>query len=79
MSKAKELTEQSCEQHKIQKEKLKKLEEKREEALKDEQFDEGAKDIHCMYMSYIKAGFTEEQAWDLTTIFFANATKKSII
>lgn len=31
-----------------------------------------------MYMSYIKAGFTEEQAWELTTIFFTNTTKKSI-
>lgn len=79
MSKAKELTEQICDLHKTQKEELKKLEEQREEALKDEQFDEGAKDVHRMYMSYIKAGFTEEQAWELTTIFFTNATKKSII
>ena len=31
-----------------------------------------------MYMSCIKAGFTEEQAWELTTIFFTNTTKKSI-
>ena len=78
MSKAKELTEQIYNLHKTQKEELKKLEEQREEALKDEQFDECAKDIHRMYMSYIKAGFTEEQAWELTTIFFTNTTKKSI-
>ena len=75
----KELTKQICELHKSHTEEIKALEEQREEALKDEQFDEGAKDIHRMYMSYIKAGFTEEQAWELTTIFFTNATKKSII
>lgn len=78
MANAKELTQQICDLHKTQTEEMKKLEEQREEALKDEQFDKGAKDIHRMYMSYIKAGFTEEQAWELTTIFFTNATKKSI-
>ena len=78
MSKAKELTQQIRDLHKTQDEEMKKLEEQREEALKDEQFDECAKDIHRMYMSYIKAGFTEEQAWELTTIFFTNTTKKSI-
>ncbi len=78
MANAKELTNQICELRKAHNEEVKVLEEQREEALKDEQFDEGAKDIHRMYMSYIKAGFTEEQAWELTTIFFTNATKKSI-
>ena len=79
MANAKELTQQIRDLHKTQDEEMKKLEEQREEALKDEQFDEGAKDVHRMYMSYIKAGFTEEQAWELTTIFFTNATNKSII
>ena len=74
----KELTKQICELHKSHTEKIKALEEQREEALKDEKFDECAKDIHLMYMSCIKAGFTEEQAWELTTIFFKNTTKKSI-
>lgn len=78
MANAKELTQQIRDLHKTQDEEMKKLEEQREEALKDEQFDECAKDIHRMYMSYIKAGFTEEQAWELTTIFFTNTTKKSI-
>lgn len=27
---------------------------------------------------YIKAGFTEEQAWKLTEIVFTNSTKKGI-
>lgn len=31
-----------------------------------------------MYNSYIKAGFTEEQAWKLTEIVFTNSTKKGI-
>lgn len=31
-----------------------------------------------MYMSYIEAGFTEEQAWELTTIAFTNATKRTL-
>ena len=78
MANAKELTQQIRDLHKTQDEEMKKLEEQREEALKDEQFDECAKDIHRMYMSYIKAGFTEDQAWELTTIFFTNTTKKSI-
>lgn len=78
MANSKELTQQIRDLHKTQDEEMKKLEEQREEALKDEQFDECAKDIHRMYMSYIKAGFTEEQAWELTTIFFTNTTKKSI-
>ena len=77
MSKAKELTEQICDLHKTQKEELKKLEEQREEALKDEQFDECAKDIHRMYMSYIKTGCTEEQDRALTTMFFTTTTKEA--
>lgn len=34
--------------------------------------------LHDMYMSYIEAGFTEEQAWELTTIAFTNATKRTL-
>lgn len=34
--------------------------------------------LHDMYMSYIEAGFTEEQAWELTTIAFGNATKRTL-
>lgn len=55
---------------------MKALEEQREEALKVEKYDEAAVELHNMYNSYIKAGFTEEQAWKLTEIVFANSTKK---
>lgn len=76
MANSKELTEQVMELHKKQTEEMKALEEQREEALKVEKYDEAAVELHNMYNSYIKAGFTEEQAWKLTEIFFANSTKK---
>ena len=63
---------------KKQTEEMKALEEQREEALKVEKYDEAAVELHNMYNSYIKAGFTEEQAWKLTEIVFANSTKKGI-
>lgn len=50
----------------------------REEALKAEKFDEMAVELRNMYDSYIKAGFTEEQAWQLTEIIVTNITKKGI-
>lgn len=78
MSKAKELTEQVAELHKKQTEEMKALEEQREEALKVEKYDEAAVELHNMYDSYIKAGFTKEQAWKLTEIVFTNSTKKGI-
>lgn len=78
MSKAKELTEQVAELYKKQTEEMKALEEQREEALKEEKYDEVAVELHNMYDSYIKAGFTEEQAWKLVEIFFTNSTKKGI-
>lgn len=68
----------SKELHKKQTEEMKALEEQREEALKVEKYDEAAVELHNMYNSYIKAGFTEEQAWKLTEIVFANSTKKGI-
>lgn len=88
-SKTRELTEQVMELHKKQTEEMKQLneeqteamrqlEEEREKALNEEKFDEAAEDLHNMYNSYIKAGFTEEQAWKLTEIFFTNSTKKGI-
>lgn len=39
---------------------------------------ESAIQLHDMYTSYIEAGFTEEQAWELTTIAFTNATKRTL-
>ena len=42
------------------------------------QFNEMATLLKAMYDCFLSAGFTEEQAWELTTIFFTNTTKKSI-
>lgn len=70
MANSKELTEQVMELHKKQTEEMK--------ALKVEKYDEVAVELHNMYDSYIKAGFTEEQAWKLTEIVFTNSTKKGI-
>lgn len=70
MANSKELTEQVMELHKKQTEEMK--------ALKVEKYDEAAVELHNMYDSYIKAGFTEEQAWKLTEIVFTNSTKKGI-
>ncbi len=73
--KTKELTEQVKELHEKQIEEMKALEEQRENAIKEEMFDEGAETAHNLYCSYIKAGFTEEQAWELLTISLKNAVK----
>lgn len=74
----KELTEKICELHKAQTEEMRALEEQREEALKVEKYDEGAQELHNLYESYIRAGFTEEQAWELTVIAVTNATKRTL-
>lgn len=76
MANSKELTEQVMKLHKELTEETKALEEQREEALKVEKYDKSAVELHNIYDSYIKAGFTEEQAWKLTEIVFANSTKK---
>ena len=78
MANSKELTAQVAELYKKQTEEMKALEEQREEALKAEKFDEMAVELRNMYDSYIKAGFTEEQAWQLTEIIVTNITKKGI-
>ena len=78
MANSKELTAQVAELYKKQTEEMKALEEQREEALKAEKFDEMAVELRNMYDSYIKAGFTEEQAWKLTEIIVTNSTKKGI-
>lgn len=78
MANSKELTAQVAELYKKQTEEMKALEEQREEALKAEKYDEMAVELRNMYDSYIKAGFTEEQAWKLTEIVVTNSTKKGI-
>lgn len=76
MANSKELTEQVMELYKKQTDEMKALEELREEALKAEKYDEVAVNLHNMYGSYIKAGFTEEQAWKLTEIVLTSTTKR---
>lgn len=75
MSRTKDLTIQIKELHEKQTEEMRSLEEQREQALKDEKYDESATELFNIYKSYIKAGFTEEQAWELVTIQLTNATK----
>lgn len=78
MSRAKELTEQIINTHKFHEEEMKNLEEQREQALKEEKFDEAAQELRNMYESHIRAGFSEEQAWELVRIFFTNTTKRTL-
>lgn len=46
---------------------------------KEEQNDKAARDLKDVYDSYIRAGFTEEQAWTLMTMMVNNATQKRSI
>lgn len=78
MANAKDLTKQIKELHEKQTEEMRSLEEQREQAIKDEKYDESAKELFDIYQSYIKAGFTEEQAWTLVTIQITNATKRTL-
>lgn len=78
MSRTKDLTIQIKELHEKQTEEMRSLEEQREQALKDEKYDESATELFNVYRSYIKAGFTEEQAWELVTIQITNATKRTL-
>lgn len=78
MSKTKDLTVQIKELHEKQTEEMRSLEEQREQAPKEEKYDESATELFNIYKSYIKAGFTEEQAWELVTIQLTNATKRTL-
>lgn len=78
MSKTKDLTAQIKELHEKQTEEMRSLEEQREQALKEEKYDESATELFNIYKSYIKAGFTEEQARELVTIQLTNATKRTL-
>lgn len=78
MKKSEKLTEQIIKLNHNQTEEIAALEAERELALKEEQFDDTAQDLKRMYDSYVRAGFTESQAWELTTILVKNGTRTSL-
>ena len=47
-----------------------------EKANRVESKNESAAELYEMYQSYVTAGFTQEQAWELTKILITNATTK---
>lgn len=75
MTKSQELTEQVIELTNKQIEEMKALETERKKALEEEKYEEGAASVKSVYDAYIKAGFTEEQAWKLLAISMKNALK----
>ena len=75
MRKSQELTEQVKELNLKQTEEMRALETEREKALEEEKYDEGAAAVKGVYDAYIKAGFTEKQAWDLLAISMINTFK----
>ena len=75
MTKTQELTKQVMELNMKQTEEMQALEAEREKALEEEKYDEMAIEIKGIYDSYIKAGFTEEQAWQLLALSMVNAFK----
>jgi len=50
-----------------------------EKVSQQEQNDKSAEQFWDIYQSYIKAGFTDEQAWTLVTMLLNNATTKKSI
>jgi len=50
-----------------------------ESVSKDEQNDKAAQELRNAYESYIRAGFTDEQAWTLVITLVSNATQKRSI
>ena len=75
MTKTQELTKQVMELHMKQTKEMEALEAEREKALEEEKYDGKAIEIKGIYDSYIKAEFTEKQAWELLTIGMKNAFK----
>ena len=51
----------------------KQLDKKKEE----EKYDDMTTDIRNLYNSFINAGFTEDQAWELVRTVFENGTKQN--
>lgn len=46
---------------------------------KKEQFDKAAMEVRESYDSFVKAGFSEEQAWEITRTLINNGTSKKSI
>lgn len=78
MKKSEKLTEQIIQLNHNQTEEIAALEAERELTLKEEQLDDTAQDLKRMYDSYVRAGFTESQAWELTTILVKSGTRTSL-
>lgn len=53
---------------------IKNLKQQLEDKNKEEKFDAYATELYTMYTAYIKAGFTEEQAWVITETIVNNGT-----
>lgn len=70
MKQSEKLTERIIQLNHNQTKEIVALEKERELALKEEQFDDTARELKCMYDSYVRVGFTESQAWELTRILF---------
>lgn len=75
MTKSQELTKQVIELNHKQTEEMKALEMEREKVLEEEKYDEGATSVKGVYDAFIKAGFTEKQAWELLTIIMEKSIK----
>ena len=58
---------------------IKSLKEQLNSQSKKEEFDKCACELHEYYDSCIKAGFSEEQAWEITRTMVNNATTKRTI
>lgn len=70
MKQSEKLTERIIQLNHNQTKEIAVLEKEREIALKEEQFDDTARELKSMYDSYVRVGFTESQAWELTRILF---------
>lgn len=58
---------------------IKDLKSQLDSVSKDEQNDKAAQELRSAYASYIRAGFTEEQAWTLVITIVSNCTQKRSI
>lgn len=73
MAKTKAELEQEIEESRKQ---ITALKQELENANRIESKNQSAAELYEVYQSYVTAGFTEEQAWELTKILINNATTK---